>query len=100
MFGKRKQKDVAADLNSRRAVLWMHPEAIVHFMVSDRWVINEGHFPEDVQFHSVFWDPKRMVWGVVLISKEFKPVKVGEDMPELPPVKFRWYNAKKDQPVQ
>ena len=84
------------DLNSREAVLWMHPTAIVPFMTSQRWVINEGHLPEDVKYHSVFWEPTRNIWGVVCTSKEFKPVLVGQKMPELPQVTFRFYNPSKD----
>lgn len=84
------------DLQSRRAILWMHPTSMLKFMTSQRWIINSGHLPEDVTFHSVFWDTNRMVWGIVCQSKEFKTLKLGQPMPELPPVEFRYWSPEKD----
>ncbi len=98
MLGK--SKATPDDLKSRRAILWMHPQAIITFMTSQRWVVNKGHLPEDAQFDHVFWDAGRMVWGLVIISKEFKSLKVGEQMPELPPMEFRWYNPAKDGVIE
>ncbi len=77
---------------SRKAVLWMHPDALLKFMTSNRWVITEGHLPEDTQFHHVYYDSRRMVFGLVCSSNNFKEVKLGEELPELPPVTFRWWN--------
>ena len=91
-----RRKKTAADLNSRRAVLWVHPQAILAFMTSERWVIVNGHLPSDVTYHSVFWDPMRNVWGVVCQSQSFKPVKLNQEMPVLPPVEFKNYNAGRD----
>lgn len=90
MFGK-KSEDGNMDM-SRQAMIWMHPEALVHFMTSSRFVINEGHLPEDVQFHHVYYDQNRQVFALVVISKEFKQVKLGSPIPELKPVSFRWWN--------
>lgn len=95
MFGKSKTSP-PADIRARRALLWMHPEAVVRFMTANRWVINKGHLPDDAQFDNVFWDPMRNVWGLVVLSKDYKPLKVGEPLPELPPVEFRWHNPVKD----
>lgn len=93
---KGKTDEAPADIQSRRAMMWMHPQALFSFMTSQRWVINKGHLPQDAKFDHVFYDPIRMVWGVVLISKDFKSLRVGEPMPELPPIEFRWYNPGKD----
>lgn len=90
------KKAAPKDLVGRQALLWMHPTALVQFMTSSRWVVTEGHLPEDVQFHHVFWDPQRSVWGLVCLSKDFRLLKVGEKMPELTPLSFRWYNPDKD----
>jgi hypothetical protein len=95
---RRRKKD--SDLDSRLAILWMHPEAILRFMTSFRWVVQKGQLPEDVKFQSVYWDPERNVWAVVCKSKDFKSLKMGEPIPELPPVAFRWYNPDKDGPIQ
>jgi hypothetical protein len=84
------------DLSSRQAILWMHPTALMPFMTSQRWVITEHHLPEDVQFHHVFWDPTKQIFGIVCMSKEFKPVLIGKQPPELPQVSFRFYNPSKD----
>lgn len=96
MLGKKKK--IPADINSRRAILWMHPQALVSMMTSARWVIIDNHLPEDAQFHHVFWDAERMVWGLVVISAEYKPVKMGEKMPELKMMHFRNYDGSKDKP--
>lgn len=77
---------------SRQALMWMHPEALVRFMTSKRWVINEGHLPEDTQFHHCYYDQQRQVFAVVMISNSFKQVKLGQPLPELDPVSFRWWN--------
>lgn len=94
MLGRKKANGV--DLASRRAVLWMHPQAVLNMMTSQRWVVTKGHLPADVTFHSVFWDPMRNVWGVVCQSKTFKPLKLNEPMPELEQVEFRGYDPKRD----
>lgn len=86
---KTEQNDV-----SRQALIWIHPEALVHFMTSSRFVINEGHLPEDTQFHHVYYDQQRQVFALVVISKEFKQLKVGQPIPELKPISFRWWNSK------
>ena len=84
------------DLNSRQAVLWMHPSAIIPLMTSARWVITDGYLPEDIQYHSVFWEAQRQIWGVVCTSKTFKPVLVGQKLPELPQVVFKFYKPGED----
>ncbi len=88
-----KNQEGAID-QSRQAVAWMHPEALVRFMTSRRWVINEGSLPEDAVIHHCYYDQQRQVFGVVLISSTFKQVKIGDSLPELPPITFRWWNAK------
>lgn len=77
---------------SRQALIWMHPEALMHFMTSKRWVIQEGHLPEDVAFHHVYYDQNRQVFALVVTSKTFKEVKLGQPLPELPPITFKWWN--------
>lgn len=91
-----KKKDSLQDLQSRLAVIWLHPSSLVRFMTSSRWVITEGHLPEDAQMSHVYWDPTRNVWGLVVMSSEFKELKVGQPMPEMPPISFRFYNPAKD----
>jgi hypothetical protein len=93
MFGKEKS---AESLMSRQAILWMHPTSLLRFMTSKRWVILEGALPPDVQFHHVYWDAQRQVWAVICTSMEFKEVKLGQPLPEIPPVSFRFWNPKKD----
>lgn len=93
MFSK---KDTPQSLQSRQALLWLHPTSLVTFMTSSRWVITEGSLPEDIAYSHVYWDPARQLWGIVCMSKEFKELKLGEPLPELPPVKFRYYNPGKD----
>ena len=100
MLGKGKTDSAPADIQSRRAMIWMHPQSLVAFMVSQRWVITKNHLPPDAKFDHVFYDPQRMVWGLVVISREFKPLKVGEPMPELKPIEFRWYNPAKDGVIE
>ena len=77
---------------SRQAVMWMHPEALLRFMTSARWVINKGHLPEDAQFHHAYYDQNRQVFAVVIISNSFKQAKLGQPLPELDPIEFRWWN--------
>lgn len=77
---------------SRQALIWLHPEALFRFMTARRWVIQEGHLPDDVQFHHVFYDQQRQVFGLVVTSKTFKQVKLGSPLPELPPITFKWWN--------
>ena len=77
---------------SRQALIWMHPEALVRFMTSGRWVIQEGHLPEDAQFHHAYYDQQRQVFAVVVTSSEFKQLKVGQSIPELKPITFKWWN--------
>lgn len=90
-----RSKDIAKTPDmSRQALLWMHPEAMVRFMTSQRWVIQEGHLPADTQFHHVYYDSNRQVFAIVLTSNTFKSLKLGEKIPELPPVTFRWWNSK------
>lgn len=96
MLGAKKKPSTQDDLNSRQAILWMHPSALLPLMTSQRWVVNVGHLPEDVQFHNVFWDTGRNIWGIVCTSKEFKPVLAGSKIPELPQVAFRYWNPAKD----
>lgn len=91
MIGKKKLKSQNPDM-SRQALLWLHPEALFRFMTSKRWVVQEGHLPEDVQFHHVFYDSRRQVFAVVVTSSTFKSLKLGEEIPELPPITFRWWN--------
>lgn len=97
ILGRSKDIHKTPDM-SRQALLWMHPEAMVRFMTSKRWVIQEGHLPEDTQFHHVYYDSNRQVFAMVLTSKEFKSLKLGEKIPELPPVSFRWWNPKDGAP--
>lgn len=84
------------ELSSRRAILWMHPSALLPFMTSARWVITQGHLPEDVKFHHTFLDPTRGIFAVVCTSSEFEPVLAGQAVPELPQVEFKFYNPEKD----
>lgn len=84
--------------NSRQALLWMHPTALVHFMTSKRWVIQEGHLPADIEFHHVYYDSNRQVFAIVCTSSEFKSLKMGDKIPELPPVSFKWWNPKDGVP--
>ena len=79
---------------SKQAVIWLHPQALVAFMTSQRWVIKEGQLPEDVQYHHVYFDQERNVFGLVVLSNSFKSLKVGEKRPELPPITFKWWNPK------
>lgn len=95
MIGLHK-KGEPSDLQSRQAILWMHPSALIPLMTSARWVITEGHLPVDTQYHHVFWDSGKQIWGVVCISKEFKVVKMAQQLPELPQVKFKFYAPGKD----
>lgn len=90
ILGRSKDIHKTPDM-SRQALLWMHPEAMVRFMTSKRWVIQEGHLPEDTQFHHVYYDSNRQVFAMVLTSKDFKSLKLGEKIPELPPISFRWW---------
>jgi len=99
ILGRSKDIHKTPDM-SRQALLWMHPEAMVRFMTSKRWVIQEGHLPEDAQFHHVYYDSNRQVFAMVLTSKEFKSLKLGEKIPELPPVSFRWWNPKDGVPEE
>lgn len=99
MIGRRKATS-EADLQSRQAILWMHPSAILPFMTSQRWVILENHLPADVQFHHVFFDASRQVFGIVCISKDFKKILAGQAAPELPQIKFRYYNPDKDGAIE
>jgi hypothetical protein len=92
-----RSKDKTPD-SSRQALLWMHPSALVHFMTSKRWVIQEGHLPEDVQFHHVYYDSSRQVFAIVCTSNEFKSLKLGAKIPELPPISFKWWNPKDGVP--
>lgn len=85
---KRKQTTSAID-ESRKAILWMHPQSVLSLMTSNRWVVAENHLPDDVKFHHVFFDPTRQIWGVVVQSSTFKSLKLGEQMPELPQVVFK-----------
>lgn len=89
IFGK---KDGTPIDVSRQSLIWVHPEALTKFMTSSRWVITEGHLPEDVAFHHVYYDQQRQVFAMVLLSSTFKQLKVGEPLPELPPIKFKWWN--------
>jgi hypothetical protein len=89
MLGKKK---TSGDLDmSRQALIWLHPEALLRFMTSSRFVINEGHLPEDTTFHHVYYDQNRQVFALVVISKEFKQLKLGAPIPELKPISFRWW---------
>lgn len=90
ILGKKKREN---NDNSRQALIWMHPEALVHFMTSRRWVIQEGHLPADTKFHHVYYDQNRQVFAIVVISSEFKQVKMGDPLPELPPITFKWWNT-------
>jgi hypothetical protein len=99
ILGRSKDIHKTPDM-SRQALLWMHPEAMVRFMTSKRWVIQEGHLPEDAQFHHVYYDSSRQVFAMVLTSKDFKSLKLGEKIPELPPVSFRWWNPKDGVPEE
>lgn len=92
MLGKKNKNP--KDLTSRRAILWMHPQAVINMMKSNRWVVVENYLPEDATFHHVFYDSGRMVWGCVIQSADFKPVKIGEPMPELPQVVFKVWEPK------
>lgn len=85
----RRNKQTVEDLDSRKAILWMHPQAVLNLMISNRWVVTENHLPDDVKFHHVFYDPTRQIWGVVVQSSTFKSLKLGEQMPELPQVVFK-----------
>ena len=94
------RKNNPEDANSRQAVLWMAPSALVPFMTSQRWVVHEGSLPADIKFHHVFWSPERQVWGIVCTSESFKIVKAAEKIPELPPVSFRFWNPEKDGVIE
>lgn len=96
LFDKKKKPIGNDDINSRQAVLWMHPSAILPFMTSQRWVITEGALPFDIQFHHVFFDNQKQIFGVVCISKSFDRLYVGQALPELPQVSFRFYDPVKD----
>ena len=96
LFKGKQKPSPDEDLSSRRAILWMHPSALLPLMTSQRWVILDGHLPEDVQFHHAFLDPHRNIFAIVCTSKEFKPVLAGQQPPELPPVKFKFYNPDED----
>lgn len=100
MFNKSKLISPANDLESRRAILWMHPTALIHLMTSRRWVVLEGNLPEDVQFHHVFLDPSREVFGIVCLSQEFDQVLLGAALPELPQMKFKYWNPEKDGAIE
>lgn len=91
MIGKKKVKSANPDM-SRQALIWLHPEALLKFMTSSRWVIQEGYLPEDVAFHHVYYDQNRQVFALVCTSSEFKEVKLGDPLPELPPITFKWWN--------
>lgn len=86
-----KKKPAAVD-PSRQALIWMHPEALVRFMTSKRWVINQGHLPEDAAFHHAYYDQQRQVFAVVVTSNSFKQLKVAQPIPELEPIEFKWWN--------
>lgn len=92
IIGRKKDMVKTPDM-SRQALLWMHPEALVHFMTSRRCVIQEGHLPDDVKFHHVYYDSNRQVFAMVLTSNTFRSLKLGEKIPELPPVTFKWWNS-------
>ena len=92
ILGRNKDINKTPD-NSRQALIWMHPEALVRFMTSHRWVIQAGHLPEDTQFHHVYYDSNRQVFAIVVTSKDFKSLKMGDKIPELPPITFKWWNA-------
>ncbi len=98
MLGKKNK--IAADINSRQKVLWLNPQALIVFMTARRWVINKNELPEDTKYHHVFWSPERNVWGLVVTSKEFKPILAGSPMPELPMMEFRYWNPEKDGPIE
>lgn len=87
MFKKGKNTDI--DMESRKAILWMHPQTVLNLMTANRWVVTENHLPADVKYHHVFFDPTRQIWGVVVQSSTFKSLKLGEQMPELPQVVFK-----------
>lgn len=89
ILGKKKPAQIDP---SRQALIWMHPEALVRFMTSKRWVINQGHLPEDAQFHHAYYDQNRQVFAVVVTSSTFKELKVGQPIPELEPIEFKWWN--------
>jgi len=89
MIGRKKNQ---APDPSRQALLWMHPEALFRFMVSKRWVIQDGHLPDDVTFHHVYYDERRQVFACVVTSNSFKSLKAGQPLPELPPITFKWWN--------
>lgn len=98
MLGLSKQEK-ADDLRSRQAVLWLAPSALTAFMKSLRWVIVKNHLPEDTQFHHVFWSPERQVWGLVVTSSRFKKVYIGQQIPELPMMEFKYFDPAVHGPV-
>lgn len=87
------------DKRCRQKLLWMHPQALIQFMKSLRWVITDGHLPQDAEFHHVYWDPSRQVWAVVVTSETFPPVLAGHQIPELPQVTFRHFDPSVDGPL-
>ena len=91
ILGKKKLTPQNPDM-SRQALLWMHPEALIRFMTSKRWVIQDGYLPEDAQFHHVYFDNNRQVFAIIVTSQDFKSLKLGDPIPELPPVTFKWWN--------
>lgn len=80
------------DLLSRQAVMFMHPQVLLQFMTSAQWVIVENNLPKDIKFHHVYFDQQAQVFGLVCMSKEFKSLKLGAKLPEITPVKFRYWN--------
>jgi len=92
MFGKHKEKIAEPTLQSRQKVMWLHPTSLIAFMKSLRWVIVNNHLPADAAYHHMFWDPQRQVYGVVCVSSEWPPVFIGQTVPELPPVEFRFFD--------
>lgn len=97
ILGRKKDINKTPD-NSRQALIWMHPEALVHFMTSKRWVIQDGYLPADAQFHHVYYDSNRQVFAIVVTSNDFKSLKMGAKIPELPPITFKWWNPKDGVP--
>lgn len=86
------KKNLAISKAARQKVLWLHPTALTAFMKSLRWVIVDNHLPEDAEFHHVFWSPERQVWGCVITSMDFEPLYVGQQIPELPPIKYKFFD--------
>lgn len=92
MIGRKKKQE--GPETSRQKLLWMHPEALVRFMTSSRWAIQEGALPEDARFHHVYFDQNRQVFAIVVTSNTFEPVLAGQPIPELPQISFRWWQPK------